>query len=550
MKLYGSQIPKDLIITKSDEQAVALGYYFDTFWADKAVNIVHKFLKLNNIKIILWEWQERIVRQIYGWRRPDGRKRFNRMFLFIPRKNGKSFFTALLCFIELMLSPRGSTIIAYATTSKKLKENIYNPIQDIILSSKLDTLISPFRDEIRYTKHRKKILPLSGDKRGGHGYNGSCVVLDELHEWTTPSLMSLRRGIESGFAAQKDYLLVEITTAGESREGNPAYAQYVYSKDIINGTTTDINFLPVIFEAGENDRWDDIETWKKANPSWNKTVNEEFAKAEINRAKADKTYQAVCEIFYLNKWVSSSCHFIDMEKYIKCEKDIDLNSFSGKYCYLGLDISEVEDLTSTVLFFPKQDGLEKDTAYGFLYAPNDTLKQKEIDSGYPYWSWFEAGFIKALSGDRIDQQELLDHIISLREVSMFDIKGIGIDRHLCQWLEPKLVEKAFNVIKIPQNYTTWTPALRTLDDMIHRQNININRNPVMKWCCANLQVSNRNDSLHVLKERDRKQKIDGATALATAIHTYQLLNLEEIKKQTANDNYNREISARGGFLLV
>ena len=36
---------------------------------------------------------------------------------------------------------------------------------------------------------------------------------------------------------------------------------------------------------------------------------------------------------------------------------------SGKICYIGLDLSSVNDLTSEAIIFPKQPGVDKITVY-------------------------------------------------------------------------------------------------------------------------------------------------------------------------------------------
>src|SRR5688500_8536522 len=35
-------------------------------------------------------WQQAIVANLFGWKRPDGRRRYREAFIYVPRKNGKS----------------------------------------------------------------------------------------------------------------------------------------------------------------------------------------------------------------------------------------------------------------------------------------------------------------------------------------------------------------------------------------------------------------------------------------------------------------------------
>ena len=42
----------------------------------------------------LQPWQQQLVGHAFGWLRPDGTRRFRRIFLYIPRKNGKTELAA------------------------------------------------------------------------------------------------------------------------------------------------------------------------------------------------------------------------------------------------------------------------------------------------------------------------------------------------------------------------------------------------------------------------------------------------------------------------
>ena len=39
-------------------------------------------------------WQEAIMLNLFGWKRPDGTRRYRESLIFVPRKNGKSILAA------------------------------------------------------------------------------------------------------------------------------------------------------------------------------------------------------------------------------------------------------------------------------------------------------------------------------------------------------------------------------------------------------------------------------------------------------------------------
>ena len=50
---------------------------------------------------ILEPWQLAIVGNVFGWKRPDGTRRFREVFIFVPRKNGKTELSAAIALAVL-----------------------------------------------------------------------------------------------------------------------------------------------------------------------------------------------------------------------------------------------------------------------------------------------------------------------------------------------------------------------------------------------------------------------------------------------------------------
>ena len=67
-----------------DEEAAnrAIGFFRDCLTHVKGEKAGQPF-ELDN-------WQEDIVSALFGWKRPDGTRRFRTSYIEVPRKNGKS----------------------------------------------------------------------------------------------------------------------------------------------------------------------------------------------------------------------------------------------------------------------------------------------------------------------------------------------------------------------------------------------------------------------------------------------------------------------------
>ena len=58
--------------------------------ADWAINFFERELTLTNgewrgLPFLLQPWQKQLVGHLFGWLRPDGTRRFRKLFLYVPR---------------------------------------------------------------------------------------------------------------------------------------------------------------------------------------------------------------------------------------------------------------------------------------------------------------------------------------------------------------------------------------------------------------------------------------------------------------------------------
>jgi hypothetical protein len=75
-------------------------YTFDAAAADKVCRFFSTYIRHfegehKGKRFILEPWQRCVARCLFGWKEADsGLRRFRRAFIFVPRKNGKSYFAA------------------------------------------------------------------------------------------------------------------------------------------------------------------------------------------------------------------------------------------------------------------------------------------------------------------------------------------------------------------------------------------------------------------------------------------------------------------------
>src|SRR4051794_12028673 len=99
---------REWTLNASDEMAVAQGHHFSPRHGLKVCRFVEEFCRLSKGRwagepLRLIDWQRQFVMRLFGWRRPDGRRRFRRAYVEIPKKNGKSSLLSALG-LDLLLA--------------------------------------------------------------------------------------------------------------------------------------------------------------------------------------------------------------------------------------------------------------------------------------------------------------------------------------------------------------------------------------------------------------------------------------------------------------
>lgn len=464
------------------------------------------------------EWQERIVRRIYGPRNEHGERIVKTVVMVLPRGNRKTSLSAALALLHTIgpeRVPDGEAIFAAADRKQagigfKEAVGIIRADKRLVAATKLYDAHNSAK-KITLPKDSVVLEVISGDAGPQHGRTPHFVLADELHIWKGRDLWE---ALTTGLDKVDNPLLVVATTAGRGQD-NLAWEIVEDARKVARGEVDDPSILPILFETGRDDDWTDESVWHRANPG----LRHGYPSLDGFRRHAKRAQRSVGERqsfrqLKLCVWLDASTDpFVDMELYDRGSKAIDLDLLTDEPCWIAVDLSSTIDLSVIVACWRTADGY---VVRPFFFCPEGNLDDRVAGSGADYRAWAEAGFIKATDGDTIDYSAIEAKLIELHET--YRVEEIAFDPHLAQQVQPKLRDMGLPVVDMRQISSLMMPAHHETERAILAGEFQHGGNPVLRHCFANVVVK-RNDAGHVVKftKAQKWLSIDGAQATSMAI---------------------------------
>lgn len=464
----------------------------------------------------LIDWQEQIIRDVFGVLKADGYRQFNTVYIEVPKKCGKSELAAAVALYMLCADGEQRGEVYGCAADRDQASLVFDVACDMIrLSPALEKRcdIRPSRKTIHFGPTASIYKAVSADVAGKSGINVSALIFDEL--WVQKSREFYQMMTAGTSDARKNPLHFIITTAGNNKD-SICYELHQKAVDIIEGRKFDEHFYPVIYGAEDNDDWQDPKVWYKANPSLGITIDEEKVAAACEQAKQNPAEEYAFRQLRLNQWQNSSFRWMQMDKWDACAQPVDPDELEGRDCYGGLDLSSTCDLTCFSLVFPPED---KETGLyyimPFFWLPEDTLMERVRRDHVPYDVWRRQGFINLTPGNVVDYGNVRKQINLLGE--RYRINEIAFDRWNAEHIAQELDDDGFLLVKYGQGFKDMSPAAKDLMRLTLQKRLAHGGHPVLRWNMDNITI--KMDEAENIKPDKAKstEKIDGAVATMMAL---------------------------------
>lgn len=471
--------------------------------------------------IRLEPWQVFIICCVFGWlRKGDGLRRFRKLFLVVPRKNGKSIIAAGVGLFMLLADGEFGAEVYSGATNEKQAWEVFRPAR--LMVERTPALQSHYGVAV----NAKTINVLGDESRfetlignPGDGQSPSCAIHDEYHEHQDDGQVDT---METGMGARDQPLQVIITTAGDNLAG-PCYADMQDCRKVLEGVLERDDLFYIEYTIDKGDDWKSDAALRKANPNYDVSVSGEWLRARQRDAIATPRKAAVFKTKHLDQWVSARAAYFDVEAWRRCTdgaipvRAIDalaLPLLKGRRCKLGLDLASKVDIAALeYLFEPLGPRPTKEDPYirvGRYFLPADRVAEVPAYSG-----WDAQSLLDVTPGNVTDYEEIKAAI--LEAVGRFQVESVGYDPHQATYLVTQLQAEGVPVVEYRPVVLNFSEPMKELDALTKSRRLIHGGCPVMEWQISNVVAQvDKKDNVYPNKPRD-EAKIDNPVALISTV---------------------------------
>lgn len=482
--------------------------------SERVIRWIEKHLRIPEGRLVgkpvrLDEWQKDDIRLIY-----DNAHVTRRAILSFARKNGKTALAAMLLLVHLcgpMARPNSG--LYSAAQSRDQAAVLFGLAAKMVrMSPTLSGYVS-IRDtgkELYCSELGTLYKALSAEAKTKFGLSPVFLVHDELGQVRGPK-SALYTALETATAAQDSPLSIIISTQAAT-DGD---LLSILIDDALSGE--DKSVVVKLYTAHMDLPPFDIDTIRQANPAFDSFQNQKEVLAMAADAERMPSFENEYRNLILNQRVESLSPFISRGVWDACNAAAQ-EDFGDAKTYIGLDLSEVRDLTAKVAV--AEINKLWNVAPTF-WLPEEGIHERSKNDRVPYDLWSEQGFLSLSPGPTIEYEFVA---LDLRETfANSSVEAVAFDRYNWRHFEPWLKKVGFKkrdldkFIPFGQGTKDMSPALRAVEQAVYSRKMCHGGHPVLNMCMHNARVTSKDSAQRKLVKHKSKGRIDGAVALAMAM---------------------------------
>lgn len=347
--------------------------------------------------------------------------------------------------------------------------------------------------------------PFSREQSSKSGTRPHMGLIDEVHEHPDAEIVNK---IRAGAKGNMDALFAMITNSGTDR-ASICFQHHEHSRRVLEQEREDERWFGYVCTLDDSDDpLEDESCWLKVNPNLGVSIQKEYLRDQVSAAKNIPSETNTVLRLNFCVWTQAVTRFIDMPKWLACERKIDPKEIVGATCYGGLDLGQSDDFTAFVLIWVLKDG--RIVVKPYFWLPSSALQRPNR----PYEQWLRTGAMTVQPNtDVIDYDAIQTAVRDL--CKKHAVREVAYDRRFAEQMAQNLTRDGITMVETLQG-NALTEPLRKLSHIVRDETLVHDGNPIMTWMAGNLVVQQREGLMRPAKDK-AADKIDGQVALVMAL---------------------------------
>lgn len=493
--------PKFVFRTK--EANFVIGIIENLFEHIQGESLDGKPLAGNNLK--LEPWQKFIVYNLLGfyWKGTNNR-RYQEAFIMIPRKNGKTSFSAALAFaLGILDMANNSQVYIVGAVIKQALQAFNFIVSNIKAWGEKDNFKILDNNNEHSIKREFKKGSLSIEALVDRdSLNANYIIMDELHEYKNASKYDR---MKKATRAYTNKLIIGITTAGDNMNSF-CYNRLVYCQKVINKSEKtgkyeiedDKQFVFITKADQEEDGSVDFTNPKiheMASPNFGVSIRPEDIMSDAMKAQNDPQTRKEFLAKDLNVYTSSLKSYFNLETFRTSDSkyswnideliDLDID------WYGGADLSKMHDLTAAALVGTYK-GVDIIITHAFFPITRAYIKADEDQ--IPLFGWLDDGNLTMTNTDVVNYADIVNWFVDMRGRG-FKIKQIGFDRKFADEFYLMMKDKSFKIVDEPQLYINKSKGFRRIERKALSGELYYLHSSAYEYCVDNVHGVEKTDDM-------------------------------------------------------
>lgn len=507
------------------------GLWFDEEEADFAFQFFEQGLRLQEGEhdgqpFLLEPAQQFIIGSVYGWKKADGYRRFQRLYIEMGKGNGKTPMLAGMGLKGLVADDEPGAEIYCAAVTRDQAGTMFSDAKHMAESSPgLAKRLRILEHNIAYTEGHSFMRPVSYEAGTLSSKRVHGALIDEIHEHPNAKVVSM---MSAGTKGRRQPIIAEITNSGYDRT-SVCWEHHEHSRKVLEGVIEDDRWFAYVCqldvcdacrEEGKDqptdgcagcDQWDNPDVWLKANPLLGVSITPEYIAGQVLEAKSIPSKMNEVKRLNFCIWTESASRWIDSALWATAPAVT--RELAGLPCFAGLDLASTEDVTAFVLWFPDEEG-GVDVVPTF-WIPRDGLAGRIAKAdGVPWGTWVAEGLINVTDGAVTDYDIIREHIVATGQAH--GVIEVGYDGWQAAQLATQLTGDGFTMVKLAQSFGTFNEPMKEVERLLKQRLLRHGNNPVMNWMMANVTVDHGPGQTKKPSKDKSPEKIDGPVSMLMA----------------------------------